>query len=250
MAKKFKGTGSNPLKMAGLLSDEVKKSWENGSFLEKVSPITQDLLNFWFDSAFSDMRDINFHEGQKQAILNIIYLHEILNVKNVMDLYLKTDPEILSDMDIEDLHKDKYQHPMYAVKMATGTGKTWVLNAILIWQYLNANFTDESFNNIDNNVCKSFSKNFLLVAPGLIVYNRLLDAFIGKEIENGNGERDFGTSDFIKFKDLFIPPYYSDKILGFIQSSVAKKEEISSKITGDGIIAITNWHLLDRKSVV
>ena len=244
MAKKFKGTGSNPLKMAKLLSDEVNKSWEDGTFLEEVSPITQDLLKFWFDSAFSDMRDINFHEGQKQAILNIIYLHEVLNVKNVIELYLKTNPEILQDMDVEDLHKEKYQHPMYAVKMATGTGKTWVLNAIIIWQYLNANSIDKSFNSDNNINNKSFSKNFLLVAPGLIVYNRLLDAFLGKEIENGNGERDFGSSDFIKFKDLFIPPYYSDKILGFIQSSVAKKEEISSKVTGEGIIAITNWHLL------
>jgi len=247
MVKKFKGTGSNPLKMAGLLSDEVNKSWEDGTFLEKVSPITQDLLKFWFDSAFSDMRDINFHEGQKQAILNIIYLHEVLNVKNVVDLYLKTDSEVLQDMDIEDLHKEKYQHPMYAVKMATGTGKTWVLNAILIWQYLNDSHAEKSFNNINNDNYtnkKPFSKNFLIVAPGLIVYNRLLDAFLGKEVENGNGERDFGKSDFIKFKDLFIPPYYFDKVLSFIQAAVAKKEEITSKVTGEGIIAITNWHLL------
>ncbi len=46
-------------------------------------------------------------------------------------------------MDISELEKEKYQHRMYGVKMATGTGKTWVLNALLIWQYLNAKYVNE-----------------------------------------------------------------------------------------------------------
>ena len=37
---------------------------------------------------------------------------------------------------------------------------------------------------------------------------------------------------------------YRDEIFGFLNSSVVKKEEISRKVTGDGLIAITNWHLL------
>ena len=141
------GTGANPLKMAKEVSIEVNKAWEDGSFYEQVSPITQDLLRFWFSPSFCDIREINFHEGQKQAILNIIYLHEVLGVKNVKDLYLKSDPEILQNMDINSLDQDKYQHPMYAVKMATGTGKTWVMHALLIWQYLNAseNLNKEGF---------------------------------------------------------------------------------------------------------
>ena len=32
---------------------------------------------------------------------------------------------------------DKHGHPKYCLKMATGTGKTWVLQALLIWQLLN-----------------------------------------------------------------------------------------------------------------
>jgi type III restriction enzyme len=228
----MKGTGRNPLLMAKELTEMVNNAWEDGSFYENVTPVTQDLLRFWFSDVFCDIRNINFHEGQKQAILNIIYLHEILQVNNVKDLYLKTNPEILQNMDINDLEKPKYQHPMYGVKMATGTGKTWVLNTILIWQYLNAREYDEG----------NFSKNFLLVAPGLIVYNRLLDAFLGKEDENG--ERHFESSDFMDNQELFIPENYKDSIFGFLQSSVVKKEEISSKVTGDGLIAITNWHLL------
>ncbi|MDO5849074.1 MAG: DEAD/DEAH box helicase family protein [Methanobrevibacter sp.] len=232
---KSKGFGSNPLLMAKFLTEEVNKAWEDGSFYENVTPVTQDLLRFWFSDVFCDTRDINFHDGQKQAILNIIYLHEILKVKNVKDLYLSTDPELLQKMDIGHIEKDKFQHPMYGVKMATGTGKTWVLNAILIWQYLNAREYDSEL----------FSKNFLLIAPGVIVYNRLLDAFLGKE--NEEGSRVFETSDFFKFKEVFIPEAYESIFFGFLQTAVAKKEEIGSKVTGDGLIAITNWHLLIDK---
>ena len=119
--------------------------------------------------------------------------------------------------------------------MATGTGKTWVLNALLIWQYLNAKYASS----------KSpikFTKNFLLVAPGLIVYERLLDAFRGKETTIG--KRDFNTSDIKSNEDLFLPEKYRQDIYSFVQNSVADKTEITSKTTGDGLIAITNWHAL------
>lgn len=62
------------------------------------------------------------------------------------------------------------------MKMATGTGKTWVLDALLIWQYMNTQRASIM-------PCgKRFSKNFLIVAPGIIVYERLLDSVLGKEI--------------------------------------------------------------------
>lgn len=232
--KKIKGTGSTPLKFASNLSEMVNKAWEDGSFLAGVTPVTQDLLIYWFNEAFCDMRNVNFHEGQRQAILNTIYVHEVLKVSGVKDMYLSTYPELLQEMDVEDLDQDKYKHPKYAIKMATGTGKTWVLNALLIWQYLNARHYKKEIGN--------YSSNFLLVAPGLIVYERLLDAFLGKEQENGT--RDFEQSDFKRYQKLFIPPSYTDTLFGFIQSAVTRKDEIGKKVTGEGMIAITNWHLL------
>ena len=230
------GTKNNPLKLTSELTTVVNKAWDDGSLYDNVSPVTQDLLRFWFSPSFSDIRDINFHEGQKQAILNIIYLHEILGVSSVKDLYLNVYPELLKEIDLDNIEQEKYNHPMYAVKMATGTGKTWVMHALLLWQYLN------SYKNPSDN---RFSKNFLIVAPGIIVYNRLLDAFLGKE--DVDNVRDFNTSDFMKFKELFIPDAYRDLIFGFLQTSVACKDEISSKVCGDGLVAITNWHLLIDK---
>lgn len=229
------GTGQTPLKLADIVTKMANKEWESGHFLEKVSKTTQDLLRFWDPKGvFADLRKVNFHEGQWQAIINSVYVHEILKVKDVHDMYMSVYPELLQEMDLLDLKKDKYSHPKYCVKMATGTGKTWVLHALLIWHYLNAK-NEENQNG-------RFSKNFLLVAPGIIVYERLLDAYLGKRKEDGT--REFNTSDFKKFEELFLPPAYKEEILGFVKSCVAQKEEIGRKVTGEGLIAITNWHLL------
>jgi len=206
--------------------------------LLKVTPITQDLLKFWFCAPHTETRHINFHEGQRQAILNAIYLHEVLGVKTVKDVYENIDFELLPEIDVAELKKDKYEIPKYAIKMATGTGKTWVMHSLLIWQYLNAKYESQSSGR--------FTKNFLLVAPGIIVYERLLDAYLGKE--NEQQARDFSRSDFYQFRDLFIPAQYRDDVFGFIQGGVAQKQDIGAKITGDGIIAIANWQLfLDRE---
>ncbi len=201
--------------------------------LGQVSPVTAELLKYWFQQDYCDVRFLNFHEGQRSAILHIIYAHEVLGTKRLRDLYEAVAPEaMLEGGTLSQVTRSVHDHPKYCAKMATGTGKTWVLNALLIWQHLNrvATPTDERF-----------TSNFLLVAPGLIVYDRLLDSFLGKERE---GERRFETSDIYGTRDLFVPDNYRDAVFGFIQSSVVTKTEIGRKVTGGGVIAITNWHLL------
>ncbi len=230
------GTRNIPLKLAKQITENANKEWESGSFIEKVTPITKELLKFWNPKgSFSDERDVNFHDGQWQAILNTIYIHEILKIKNVKDIYMTVYPELLEELDLIDLKKEKYNNPKYCIKMATGTGKTWVLHALLIWQYLNARNEETPSGR--------FSKNFLLVAPGIIVYERLLDAYVGKR--KVGGSRDFDQSDFKRYEDLFIPSAYKEEIYGFVQGCVTQKDEIGKKVTGDGLIAVTNWHLLE-----
>ncbi len=231
------GTRDIPLKVAKELTNKVNNSWDSGEMLSRVSSITQDLLKFWFKEPHTEIRPFNFNLGQKQAILNTIYLHEILGIKTVKEIYENIDPDLLPEIDMGELKKEKYEIPKYAIKMATGTGKTWVMHALIIWQYLNAKYELE--------VSGKFTNNFLLVAPGIIVYDRLLDAYLGKE--DSNQERHFEESDFYKFRELFIPPQYRDDVFGFVQNSVARKHEIGTKITGDGLIAIANWHLFLEK---
>ena len=227
------------LELAQRLSERVNEAWACGEMQEQVTPVTQELLKYWFSEEYCSLRERNFHIGQRQAILNIIYLHEVVGVKNVMDHYQHLMPDMMSVVDMGMLSQKKYQSPKYAVKMATGTGKTWVMHAILLWQMLNARHEDVK--------SRRFTKNFLIVAPGLIVYDRLLDAFCGR-MERGKDGRNVETNDFHLNQELFIPPHYRQEVFSFIQNNVVSKEEgIGRKTTGDGIIALTNWHLFENQ---
>ena len=71
------------LELAKRLSETVNDAWESGELLEQVTPTTQELLKFWFSEEYCSLRHRNFHAGQRQAILNIVYLHEVMGVRNV-----------------------------------------------------------------------------------------------------------------------------------------------------------------------
>lgn len=201
--------------------------------LDMVTPTTASLLKFWFQHDFCDVRGFNFHPGQKQAILNTIYAHEVLAAPNLKALYQAVAPDnLLTAGRLLEVSNTKHDHPKYCLKMATGTGKTWVLQALMVWQLLNKNAAPED---------ARFTRYFLIVAPGLIVYDRLLDAFCGK-LESGM--RNFASSDVAQYADLFIPENYKEAVFGFIRNNVCYKENIGLKATGGGMVGITNWHLL------
>lgn len=224
-----------PLEFARLISEKVNAAWEDGSYLDNVTPTTRALLSYWFDPAYTEMRDMNFHKGQRQAILNIIYIHEVLKKDKIIDVYQEINPELLMEhgMGISKLSDPTlYGFPKYCVKMATGTGKTWVLEALILWQYLNAKHEEGNY-----------TKNFLIVAPGLIVYDRLQDAFLGRNKDNGL-YRDADTNDYKLNEELFIPEEYRNEFYGFLNSCTISKTEIGNRVTGDGVLAITNYHLL------
>ena len=65
---------------AGLESGEAP-------ILDHVSEITAELLKWWFQTEFQDARTFNFHPGQRQALLNVIYAHEVLGIASLKDLY-------------------------------------------------------------------------------------------------------------------------------------------------------------------
>lgn len=227
------------LELAHRLTDVVNAAWKSGEMLEKVTPTTALLLNYWFGEGFCNERARNFHEGQRQAILNIIYLHEVMGENCVMDAYQGIIPELMDRADLAQLAKPKYQMPKYAVKMATGTGKTWVMHALLIWQMLNARHEDVESGR--------FTQKFLIVAPGLIVYDRLLDAFCGRK-KRDEEYRDPQTNDYYMNQDVFIPERYRDEVFSFIQNNVVTKEDgIGRKTTGEGLITLTNWHLFENQ---
>ncbi|HPW83037.1 MAG TPA: DEAD/DEAH box helicase family protein [Rhodoferax sp.] len=218
--------------------------------LELVSPTTAELLLWWFGEDMVLARQgLNFHAGQKQAILNAVVAHEVLGQDRdnwtLLDLYQACAPDaLLTGTRMNEVASPKHAHPKYCFKMATGTGKTWVMQALMVWQLLNKTAAlAEGINDA------RFTRQFMVVAPGLIVYERLLDAFCGKLVAGTSG-RDFSTSDMVKFADLFVPEAYRDAVFAFVRGNVCSKTEIGLKATGNGMIAITNWHLLAEGEVL
>ena len=240
----------NQLALASALTAKTQQlclGLESGvaEILDLVTPTTSELLKWWFsDDMIAARGMLNFHAGQKQAIMNAVVAHEVLATTHLLELYQQVAPDaLLTGNRMNELAQAKHAHPKYCFKMATGTGKTWVLQALLIWQLLNK--TTALAEGIDD---ARFTRQFLIVAPGLIVYDRLLDAFCGKLVRSADGgvsgSRDFDTSDLAQFAELFIPDAYREQVFGFVRGNVCDKNNIGLKATGNGMIAIANWHLL------
>lgn len=122
----------------------VTKWRENG--YPGVTGITKRLLNHWQDP--EERKDRRFFFCQLEAIETLIWLTEAPDAD-------KTGIEIPSDGG---------EFSRWCNKMATGSGKTIVMSMLIAWQVLNK---------VNNNQDKRFSKNVLVVAPGLTVRSRL-----------------------------------------------------------------------------
>lgn len=132
-----------------------------------------ELLNFWFrtDHLLPNGLPFKFHPAQREAIETLIYVYEVAKVRSRKDLLEKYA------FDSKDLRLPPYDDfARYCTKMATGSGKTFVMAMVVVWQYANAMKEDAT----------QYAKNFLILAPNTIVRDRLKTDF-----ENGKNFRDF-----------------------------------------------------------
>ncbi len=148
-----------------LLRDAVSQ-WRDGGY-KGVTSTTRILINYWF---YSDHRirgrKFEYHRCQREAVETLIYLYEVKKIrrqKELLETYAGRD-------DLRLLQYDNF--PRYCIKMATGSGKTKVMAMALVWQYFNAVVEKGS-------ECASV---FLLLAPNVIVYERLRTDFINGAI--------------------------------------------------------------------
>ncbi|MDI9348660.1 MAG: DEAD/DEAH box helicase family protein [Candidatus Symbiobacter sp.] len=239
------------LSLARALTARVKAAiagnlnYRDAEIFDHVTDVTGDLIEFWFGERRNKhpwiQEDLfQFHLGQKQAILNVIYAHEVIGAKNLLELYRAVLPEALENNDhYAELTKPIHDWQKYCLKMATGTGKTWVMQALMIWQILNYN---------RNKADPRFTNNFLIVAPGLPVYDRLRDALQGKIDEEDNkryfrgNPPGFRAADVYGFRALFAVPSYETEITKFFERAFVGKQDIGNHSGHGGIIALTNWH--------
>ncbi len=109
-----------------------------------ITRITKDLLDYWNNA---DVRKFPPFFCQLEAVETAIWLVEASDAD-------KQGIEVPKDLDLERL----------CFKLATGTGKTVVMAMIIAWQ---------SLNKIANQRDTRFSKNILIMAPGITVKDRL-----------------------------------------------------------------------------
>ena len=157
--------------------------WRNSGY-QGASDVTKALFDFWFNQEhLIGQKKFGFFFSQREAIESIVYLYEVAKAKDKYDLMrFDSSNRISAGMFDENWTR-------YVTKMATGAGKTKVIGLTLIWSYFHKLYETDS----------RLSKDFLVIAPNIIVLNRLRRDFDGLKMffeepfipENGYQDRDW-----------------------------------------------------------
>jgi type III restriction enzyme len=174
-------------------------AWRESRY-QGASEVTRRLFEYWFE----DDHEVpgfgvpfRFHFCQREAIETLVWLVEIAGQRDAQKLIqahaTKFKKDLLSDnivfqttMDgrrqlrryvpeleaegVQDLPAEDLRR--FAFKMATGSGKTWVMAMAIVWARFHKQRVPGS----------ELSTNFLIVAPNVIVYQRLERDFAANRI--------------------------------------------------------------------
>ena len=146
---------------------EKVKAWRDDGY-KGVTDTTRLLLNYWFstDHRLPSGRKFAYHYFQREAVETLIYLYEVAKIRRHKSLV----ETFATRSDLRLLQYDDFAR--YCVKMATGSGKTKVMSLAVAWQFFNAVAEARD----------DFAKTFLLIAPNVIVFERLRTDFEGGRI--------------------------------------------------------------------
>ena len=174
-------------------------SWRDGGY-EGASDVTRRLFEYWFEEDHEIPGfgvPFRYYFCQREAIETLVWLVEIAGQRDARklieahatifekDLFTKNIrfqttmdgrrqlrryvPE--RDVDgVQDLPPENLRR--FAFKMATGSGKTWVMAMAIVWARFHKQRVPAS----------ELSTNFLIVAPNVIVYQRLERDFAANRI--------------------------------------------------------------------
>lgn len=147
------------------------KAWRDKGY-EGATETSKSLLKFWFETEHplpkSDGTVVPFqyYFAQREALETIVYLNDITKVQGKYDLMRFDSTEQLQ----ADMFDEEW--PRYVVKMATGAGKTKVLALTLVWSYFHKLYEPGS----------NLARNFLVIAPNIIVLDRIKADFQGLKV--------------------------------------------------------------------
>jgi type III restriction enzyme len=137
-----------------------------------ASPTTRALLRWWFDTehnienADGTLSPFRYYFAQREAVESVIWLYEVKQARDKFDLMRFDASGSVSGKMFDE------NWPRYVTKMATGAGKTKVLSLLMAWSYFHRTYETGS----------ELSRNFLLIAPNIIVLDRLRTDFDGLRI--------------------------------------------------------------------
>jgi type III restriction enzyme len=149
---------------------EAVAAWREQQY-PGVTKTTRQLLNYWFktDHRLRNGLMFRYHDAQREAIETLIYLYEVQGVrrhKDLVETYATNTPNLRL------LQYDDFAR--YCVKMATGSGKTKVMALAILWHYFNAV--------AERDRRDDYARTFLVIAPNVIVFERLRSDFAGGRI--------------------------------------------------------------------
>ena len=167
---------------------EKVNTWREDGY-RGASETSKSLLNWWFntphllDQSDATMGEFQYYFAQREALETIIYLYDVVRVKDKYDLMrFDSSGAVSSGMFDESWRR-------FVVKMATGTGKTKVMSLVVAWSFFHKLYEPDS----------ELSRNFLVIAPNIIVLDRIYHDFQGLRIffsdpvlpDNGFGGRNW-----------------------------------------------------------
>ena len=160
----------DPCNNAAQLRKKVKE-FRDGGYVG-TSDTSKSLLNWWFkephllSQADGTMAAFRYFFAQREALETIIYLYDVAGARDKFDLMrFDSSGAVSAGMFDESWGR-------FVIKMATGTGKTKVMSLVLAWSFFHKLYEPDS----------ALSRNFLVIAPNIIVLDRIYHDFQGLRI--------------------------------------------------------------------
>ena len=150
---------------------DAVKIWRDDNY-NGASETSKALLNWWFktphlqEESDGTMEQFQYYFAQCEALETIIYLYDVVKVQDEFDLMRFDSSGFVS----AGLFDENWRR--FVIKMATGTGKTKVMSLAIAWSFFHKLYEPDS----------ELSRNFLVIAPNIIVLDRLYHDFQGLQI--------------------------------------------------------------------
>lgn len=147
------------------------KEWRDKGYAG-ATETSRSLLNWWFNiphlipQSDGTMAEFQYYFAQREAVETIVYLYDVVGVKDKYDLMRFDSSGAVSTGMFDETWR------RFVVKMATGTGKTKVMSLVLAWSYFHKLYEPES----------ELARNFLVITPNIIVLDRIYRDFNGLRI--------------------------------------------------------------------